>query len=532
MDQPLFWSDQLAFGTTRKFDQEEEYVCAAGISPSGTVHAGNFREIITVDFVVKSLENMGEDVRFIYSWDDYDRFRKVPSNVPEEFEQYLGLPLTKVPDPEGCHESYADHFESELETELEGMHMDIEFIRQSEMFENSEYAELIKKAMNKRNEIKEILDEYRKEPLETPYYPLRVYCTECEKDYTDVKDYDGEYTVEYYCRECEASRQLNFKEEGNVKPPWRVDWPMRWSYEGVNFEPAGKEHSAAGGSRDTANKLVQEVFDGEFPVHQMYEFVTKDGSKISSSSGEDVFTVSMMKKIYSPAMIRFLFAGTKPNKAFEIPFETEEIFQRYENFDKIESAYFNPDEAKDEKQREQWKRIYELSMVEIPDQQPVRIPFKHASFVAQTIPEAEWSEKAISSLQRTGHIPEEIDETGEQQVLNRLKRARRWAREFAPEDYIYSINYESDSEMSKALSDEQRQAISLFAQRLEEESYSDSDELDSLIFDVKDESELGTGEFFSTTYKVMLSRDQGPRLSTLIMSIGKEKSVEILEQAS
>jgi lysyl-tRNA synthetase class 1 len=160
--QPLFWSDQLAFGVTRKFPDEDTYVCASGISPSGLVHAGNFREIITTDFVVKSLKNRGEKARFIYSWDDYDRFRKVPENVPDEFEKYIGLPLTEVPDPEGCHDSYAEHFEARLEEELEGLHMDIEFIRQSEMFQKGKYTELIRKAMNKREEIKEILDRYRK----------------------------------------------------------------------------------------------------------------------------------------------------------------------------------------------------------------------------------------------------------------------------------------------------------------------------------------------------------------------------------
>jgi len=75
-DQPLFWSDQLAFGITMKFQDQDEYVVASGISPSGIVHAGNFREIITSDFVAKSLKNRGEDVRFVYSWDDYDRFRE------------------------------------------------------------------------------------------------------------------------------------------------------------------------------------------------------------------------------------------------------------------------------------------------------------------------------------------------------------------------------------------------------------------------------------------------------------------------
>jgi len=50
---------------------------------------------------------------------------------------------------------------------------------------------------------------------------------------------------------------------------------MRWKYEGVDFEPAGKEHSASGGSRDTGNELAEEIFDKQPPVHQMYEFVTK-----------------------------------------------------------------------------------------------------------------------------------------------------------------------------------------------------------------------------------------------------------------
>ena len=90
MEQPIFWSDQLAFGVTRKFDERDVYTCAAGVSPSGLIHGGHLREVLTVDFVVKSLDFMGNDTRFIYSWDDYDRFRKVPANVPDEWEKYIG----------------------------------------------------------------------------------------------------------------------------------------------------------------------------------------------------------------------------------------------------------------------------------------------------------------------------------------------------------------------------------------------------------------------------------------------------------
>jgi len=513
-----------------KFQDQDEYVVASGISPSGIVHAGNFREIITSDFVAKSLKNRGEDVTFIYSWDDYDRFRKVPANVPDEWEQYLGLPLSKVPDPEGCHESYARHFESKLEKQLEGLHMDIEFVRQTEMFESGEYTELIKTAMDNREKIKSILDEYRREPLEEPYYPLRVYCEGCDRDFTEVTDYDGNYTVTYYCERCEEEKELNFKQHDSVKPPWRIDWPMRWKYEGVDFEPAGKEHSASGGSRDTGNELAQEVFDMEPPVHQMYEFVTKDGAKISSSNGENAFTIDTLKEIYSPEMIRFLFSNTKPSKSFEIPFESEEVFQRYDKFDTIESAYFNPDEVENEKKRKHWKRVYEMAVVDVPESQPVRFPFQHASFIAQTVPQDKWETKAIESLKSTGHVPQDIGETGVEQVLERLKLAKKWARKYAPEEYIYSINTEMPEKVLESLSEDEKDALKALADLLETKEFDSSDELDGEIFGVKEDTELGTGEFFTACYKAIFGREQGPRLSRLIMSIGQNETAQILRQ--
>jgi len=519
-EQPLFWSDQLAYGVKRKFADRDEYVCASGISPSGFVHIGNFREIITTDFVVKSLQHYDEDTRFIYSWDDYDRFRKVPENVPDEFEKYIGLPLSEVPDPEGCHDSYAEHFEKQLEQELEDMHMDVEFIRQSEMFEKGEYVELIKKAMNNREKIREILNQYRQEPREEGWYPLNIYGKECGIDFTELKNYDGEYTVEYHCDECEKDLELNLKEHNSVKPPWRVDWPMRWFYEEVSFEPGGKDHSAAGSSRDTGKQIIEQVYDSDAPVYQMYDFVRPKGSdkKISSSSGENTLRLKDMKEIYSPEMIRFLFSQTKPKKVINLAFD-EEIIQIYDRFDRIESHYFNPDEMDNEKKQRHQERVYEMAMVDTPDEQPTRVPFKHAALIAQTVPEDEWREKGVGVLQQTGHIEDGVSDKGRKQVLDRLRRAKNWARQYAPEDYRYEINYEVPQEVIEEFSEDQLEALNLLKELLEEEEFEDSEELDGEMFAVKDQSELGTGEFFDTAYNLFLSRDQGPRLSTLILSI-------------
>ncbi|MDR1277464.1 MAG: lysine--tRNA ligase, partial [Treponema sp.] len=105
------WADETAAKIIREKGDKDGYTCASGITPSGTVHIGNFREIISVDLVVRALRDLGKTVRFIYSWDDYDVFRKVPNNMPqqEELKKYLRFPITLAPDPWGRDTSYARH---------------------------------------------------------------------------------------------------------------------------------------------------------------------------------------------------------------------------------------------------------------------------------------------------------------------------------------------------------------------------------------------------------------------------------------
>lgn len=40
---------------------------------------------------------------------------------------------------------------------------------------------------------------------------------------------------------------------------WKIDWPMRWLYEGVDFEPGGKDHAAPGGSYNTSRVIAKEI---------------------------------------------------------------------------------------------------------------------------------------------------------------------------------------------------------------------------------------------------------------------------------
>ena len=52
-------------------------------------------------FVAEEVRRRGVPVRHLHSWDDYDRFRKVPHGVDPAWSEHVGRPLSAVPDPLG-----------------------------------------------------------------------------------------------------------------------------------------------------------------------------------------------------------------------------------------------------------------------------------------------------------------------------------------------------------------------------------------------------------------------------------------------
>ena len=137
-----------------KNPNKEVYTCASGVSPSGSVHIGNFREIAIPYFVARALKLKGKNVRFIFSWDDFDRLRKVPVNVAkivDGYEKYVGCPYTMIPNPfdDGC-ESYGRHFEVEFEKSLSELGIEVEYIYQSKEYLSGRYADKVAYALERR----------------------------------------------------------------------------------------------------------------------------------------------------------------------------------------------------------------------------------------------------------------------------------------------------------------------------------------------------------------------------------------------
>ena len=489
----FFWADQLAENIIKEKGNKKEYVCASGVTPSGQVHIGNFREVITTDLVVRALEDKGKKVRFIYSWDDYDRFRKVPKGLPDSYEKYIGMPVSEVPSPTG-RGNYAGHFEMQFEKALLKVGIKPEFIRQNKMYKTCKYAELIKIALEKKEEIRKTLNKYRKEPLPKNWIPLNVYCEKCGKDTTKVIGTEG-YEVEYECK-CDFKNKIDFRKKGIVKLPWRTDWPMRWKYEEVDFEPGGNDHSVYGGSYMTAKEIVKEVFDYEAPMYQIYDWIKIKGGKEFSSSSGNALSINGVEEVYEPEVLRYLFVGTKPKTGFQISFDND-VIKIYDDFDRLEKKYYegkaNPRE----------KRIYELSRLKLSKSQPERLSFRHLITIVQT-----GKDKSLKGEARS-----------------RAERVKNWLEKYARED----MKFEIQGKINVKLNSKEKQALIELKNALKKKDYQE-EELFNEFYNICKKTGIKNTEFFDVAYRVIINKKKGPRLANLILVAGKEKIIKLLEQ--
>ncbi len=527
----MYWADKLAEEVVRRKPDKEEYVCAAGISPSGSVHIGNFRDIATSWFVCRALRKMGKKAKLLFSWDEYDRLRKVPKNVSDylgndSFEKYIGYPYADIPDPFGKDESYAAHFEKEFMQSLKKFGVEMEFRFQAKEYRSGRYAKYVVFALQNRKKIFDILDRHRTqdatEEERENYYPVSIFCPHCHKDATKIVSLSQDCTKAHYVCECGEEGDFDFTKDFNCKLQWKVDWPMRWLAEGVDFEPGGKDHASKNGSYDTAKDISREVFGYEPPLFQGYEFIGIKGSvgKMSGSSGLNM-TPEFLLKLYPPELILWLYAKTEPLKAFDFCL-SDEILRQYFEFGKMLAAYRagTADETA--------KRVIEDSLVK--GREFVSVPMSQLVELGSVVDfNPDMMEKLFEKI-GTPYKKEDFAEL--------FEKAKFWLRTCSPESE-YVILKRRNWPYWRTMNEKERECVHLLKQFIAAGGYT----LDSLqaqlyaipkqVFPDKAEDKNALKEvqskFFKDVYNLILARDRGPRLYLYLFAVEPARYLNLLD---
>lgn len=517
----MHWAYEQAKKLIEENPNREEFVCASGISPSGDVHIGNFREVLTTYFVVEALRKLGKKARFIFSWDDFDRFRKVPKGIPAEYEQYIGMPYSKIPDPFGCCESYAKHYENAFEDSMKAFGLDIQYIYQSDEYTSERYSQGILHAMENRKKIYDIIMSYKtsdwNEQEREAFYPIALYCHKCGKDHTTVVDYDHESHIINYTCSCGYQRIYRIDKARNIKLIWKVDWPMRWKEEGVIFEPGGKDHSSMGGSFQVATQIAKEIYDFSAPYFLGYEFINIKGGKgkMSSSLG-NLITPRELLRVYSPQVILYIFLKNNPATAFNFGFD-DEVIKNYTEFSRALSGVRQGKVKEDNPLHTCIEFSTKLGDI------------NGSSFVklAGILPLMNFNVEATKEVLST---TEDMALLGDIEEVS--SRVEYWIRTWNEERGICILE-DQDSQKLSNLSEEEQLWLNTLLEFIGDLEDKSMDEQMSMLYGItrtedKKETRQRQNKFFRLLYELLIGQTNGPRLPILFKIIGHDRTSELL----
>ena len=482
-------------------------VISTGISPSGEIHIGNMREVLTADAVFRALRERGQAARFNYVADNFDPLRRVyPFLDAETYAPMVGRPLSEIPCPCGDHESYSDHFLQPYLQALEKLQVDVQVERADLMYKSGRMTPQIVRALERRDSIAAILEELTGKRIAPEWSPFNPLCPGCGR-MTDarVTGFSSEdETVEYGCK-CGSRGSVPMA--GGGKLVWRIDWPARWAMLGVTVEPFGKDHATRGGSYDTGKRLAREIFKVEPPFPIAYEWIRLKGQGDMSSSRGNVLSIGRMLEVVPPEVLRYLVIRARPSKTI--------------NFDPGVPLLQLVDEMDDEQSARRDPRAVELSQA--GSFVSVGVPFKHLIVVAQA---AGFDvDRAVEILRRTGY-----SEVDREAVAGRIDYARRWLDSFAPEELKFEVQ-ESVPAEARGLDDAQRRFLGRLAQQLEPAM--DGAAVHALVYELAGEfSESKPAELFQAIYLSLLGKERGPRAGAFLAVLENEFVVRRFNEVS
>jgi lysyl-tRNA synthetase class 1 len=247
-----------------------------------------------------------------------DGLRSVPENVPnkEMVAQYLGRPLTAIPDPFGTHESFGAHNNARLRGFLDEFGFDYEFVSATECYKSGRFDETLLRVLSCYDQVTNIILPTLGPDRRATYSPFLPVCERTGRVLQArvvARDTDAG-TIVY---EDENGIKVETPVTGGMcKLQWKADWAMRWVALGVDYEMAGKDLIDS----VRLSGRIARVLGGEPPTGFSYElFLDENGEKISKSRGNGLSVEEWLR--YAPPETLGLFMYQKPRAAKRLYFD-------------------------------------------------------------------------------------------------------------------------------------------------------------------------------------------------------------------
>ncbi len=486
-----------------------------GYGPSGLPHIGTFGEVVRTTMVMKAFNVLSDiPTKLLCVSDDIDAMRKVPDTIPNkrEYEKYIGLPLTSIPDPFGTHESYGHHMNARLIKFLDHFEFKYEFVSATDCYKRGIFNKELLKVLEHYDEIMDIMLPTLGKERQSTYSPFLPICRE-SGHVLQVKVVDKNLSRGEIAYHDPQTKKLIWTKvtDGQCKLQWKPDFGMRWAAFDVDFEMYGKEHYTNGAIYTSICK----VLGGKSPVQSFYElFLDEKGEKISKSKGNGLTIDEWLK--YAPKESLSLFMYVSPKKAKRLHFDVIPKFvddyirylNQYLNESDLIKKFTNP--------------VFHIHGENVPnyDLSDTNLNYSLLLNLVSTCgtdnKDVIWgylrkSVKYCNSSIEENHL-----------VQSMILGAINYYHDFVKNKKIYRTPNQFESSALKSIVERLK--------TLPENLYCDDNYIQNILYEIGKSYNFDMKEWFKSLYEILLGTPSGPRFGSFIALFGVKEIIELIEQ--
>lgn len=527
----MVWVDRIVGELKERFAEKiarrEKLIIRDEKTLSGRVHVGSLRGIAIHGMLAQVLTEQEIPNVFRFEFNDTDPMDEIPRTIERSmYEPHMGKPLHAVPAFPGSNaENYPMMFGEELAGVIKNLGYPLEYYTLKPEYAAGKFNDVIRTSLDHAADIRAIYKEVSGSNKPDDWYPLQAICEQCGKvGTTKVTGWNPDAnTVTYECKKdlvtwaqgCGHSGTID-PFDGRAKLPWKVEWPAKWKVFGVDIEGAGKDHGAAGGSRDIGKRICAEIFDYPEPFNIPYEFFNLGGKKMSASKGIGV-SAKEIADLLPPTQLRLLMIRKLPNQPIDFDPEGTTIPTLFDEYDRLAEHEFKRHTTPDA----DYARTYELCQVDFPKKPKDlwHMRFSIVSFVVQ-MPHLDLLEEA-EKLKGAPLIVEE------KKILEeRARYVKLWLAEHAPDDYRFTILKDPPA---LELSEKQRKVLELLQNAIPAMSWEGA-AIHTQLHALKSDLNLEPKELFQPLYQMLLGRTNGPQMGWFLSTFKREDILRRLEK--
>lgn len=491
-----------------KKNPKKEVILETGYGPSGLPHIGTFGEVLRTTFVMRAFQKLSDIPTKLYVFsDDMDGFRKVPTNVPNQelLTENLEKPLTSVPDPFEKYESFAHHNNAMLRRFLDSFGFEYEFKSSTEIYKSGFFNETLIKILEHYKEIMDIMIPSLREERQKTYSPFLPICKKTGKVLqVPVEEINLDNKSIIYKDPETGEFEERSVLDGNCKLQWKVDWGMRWTALGIDYEMNGKDLID---SFKLSSKICK-IIGGNPPENLTYElFLDDEGKKISKSKGNGLSMDEWLKYAPSESLAYYMYQAPKRAKR---------LF-----FDVIPNAMDEYIDSLAKFQSESEEKRLDNPVFHIHNGNPPKynncLKFSMLLNLVQACNTS--NENVLMEF-----IKKYIGHDASVETLEFMKKLAKFA-------IVYYKDFIAGTRVPEKPTESQRKALNELKNSLKNlDSNVPSEEIQNIIFEIGKKHFDNIREWFLTLYKTLFGSESGPKMGTFISLYGIKNTINLIEE--